>query len=1188
MRVQSRVQWIAFGVTLSLVLPLLGSLVSSVFLPDSRFANLPIHSLFEACGGLLAIAIAAILTVEQSGKEDNAHYPWMAAALAGMGILDLFHAAVDVGNTFVWLHSTATFVGGSLFALVWVRRLPAINPGPRAFPFVVVASTTIFGVLSCVSHSTIPAMVVDGDFTLFARLLNIGGGIGFLIAGSFFAKRFLARNSHEDWLFAVHTVLFGAAGILFEFSALWDAAWWWWHILRMAAYLAALAFAVRAYLQAENEILEMNHQLHELNRTLDQTVEERTQELSHERFLLQKLLEHLPDAIYFKDREARFTRVSYTLAQRLGCSPEDVIGHTDADFFPTEYAAQAKADEEKLMRSEESLFGKEEHPHWPDGTSSTVLTTKIPLRDSDGNVVGSFGISHDVTTIKRAEERARTVVNAAPTPILLVDRDGLIRVANTAAETTFGYSCEEMIGQPVELLVPQHPRTEHEQKRADYWSDSSIQKMGSGQELMCRRRDGSEFPAELGLNPIMLDDEQVVLVTVFEITLLKQAEETLRRAKEAAEQANQAKSDFLANMSHEIRTPMNAIIGMSELVLDTDLNGTQRDYITIVLESAETLLAIINQILDFSKIEAGKLELESIPFDLCEEVGDTLKSLALRGHAKGLEIAWRVQPSVPRYLRGDPVRLRQVLVNLIGNAIKFTSEGEVFVDIELEEPVHAGRARLRGSVRDTGVGISPEKLDRVFAPFEQADTSTTRQYGGTGLGLAITRRVIEAFHGELWATSIPGQGSTFSFTAEFPVSEQPEDAIPLEPPDLKDVYVLVVDDNELNRRILKEMLESWGMPVTTVESGRKAIELLRDRVRNDEPIPLILSDVNMPEMDGFELVHHLRGIEGLEETRIIMLTSGGRAGDIARCEDLGIDGHMMKPVKQSELLESILEAVGRNVEAVPESETKPDHERIPPLQILVAEDGLANQLLARSLLTKWGHTVTIASNGKLALEQWRQYQFDLILMDVQMPEMDGLEATRAIREEEQKSGEHILIIAMTARAMQGDREKCLDAGMDEYVSKPVRKNELHAVLVPLFGDKDPSTDLNNTGPPAANNNVLAKSTVVNWDHVLRVVDGDEDLLQALILTCLDELPKLSAGLVESIESHNATEARRYAHTIKSAGRNFGANRLQESAQAVEHAAAEQNLEEAGRLLDSLQASIQEMSEALGSRLVPQN
>jgi len=1187
MRVQSRVQWIAFGVVLSLVLPLLGSVLSSVFLPGSRFANLPIHSLVEACGGLLAIAIAAILTVEQSRKEDAGHYPWMAAALAGMGVLDLFHAAVDVGKTFVWLHSTATFVGGFLFAFVWLGRNPLSKHSPRTLPFLVVFGTMIFGAISCIAHSTLPTMVVDGEFTLLARALNIGGGVGFLIAGAFFVRRFFTKNNHEDWLFAVHTVLFGAAGILFEFSALWDAAWWWWHILRMAAYLAALAFAVRAYLEAEDEIIQMNRQLNELNRTLDQTVESRTQELSHERFLLQKLMEHLPDAIYFKDRDARFTRVSHTLARRLGSTPEQVIGRTDADFFPAQYAAQAKADEDALMQSEEALVGKEEHPHWPDGTESTVITTKVPLRDSNGDVVGSFGISHDVTVIKRAEERARTVVNAAPTPILLVDRDGIIRVANTAAEKTFGYPCEELIGKSVELLIPPRTLGNSEQYHPGLWKENGDSATETGRELLCRRSNGSEFPAELGLNPIMLDDEQVVLVTVFEITLLKQAEETLRKAKEAAEQANQAKSDFLANMSHEIRTPMNAIIGMSELVLDTDLHGTQRDYITIVLESAETLLAIINQILDFSKIEAGKLELESIPFDLCEEIGDTLKSLALRGHAKGLEIAWRVHPDVPRYLRGDPIRLRQVLVNLVGNAIKFTSEGEVFVDIELEEPVRDGRARLRGAVRDTGVGIAPEKLEKVFAPFEQADTSTTRQYGGTGLGLAITRRVIEAFQGELWATSFPGKGSTFSFTAEFPVAERPDDATPIDPPDLSNVPVLVVDDNELNRRILKEMLESWGMPVTTVEGAWQAINVLRNRLQNDEPLPLVLSDVHMPEIDGFELVQKLREIDGLRQTQIIMLTSGGRAGDIARCEELEIEIHMMKPVKQSELLEAILGAVGKNAQTTSEGDTGVDSQQIPPLNILVAEDGLANQLLARSLLTKWGHTVTIAENGQIALDRWRDGKFDLILMDVQMPELDGLEATRAIREEEQQTGQHIPIIAMTARAMQGDREKCIESGMDEYVSKPVRKNELHAVLLPMFGPTSDRQTNNNVGVEL-NNNVNLASSVVDWNHVLGVVDHDEDLLQALIHTCLEELPKLMSGLVESIVTRNAAEARRYAHTMKSAGRNFGAARLLDAAQTVEKAAADQDLEQAEQLLEPLKSAVQEMSESLETRLIPQN
>jgi len=793
----------------------------------------------------------------------------------------------------------------------------------------------------------------------------------------------------------------------------------------------------------------------------------------------------------------------------------------------------------------------------------------LTLLASVGSQIGQF------IERKRAEEELDKFFAMSLDMLCIAGTDGYFKRVNPAWEKTLGFTPDELLARPYVEFIHPDDRAGTAERAGGLAKGENV--LSFENRYVCK--DGTY--KWLFWNAAVDPYEQRIYAMARDMTERRRAEEALEenatrlsvlvteleRARLRAEDAARVKSDFLANMSHEIRTPMNAVMGMTDLTLATELSSEQRSYLSTVKVSARALLDLVDDILDLSKIEAGKLELDRIEIDVRETVEDAIKVLAVRAGEKGLELACRLSPAVPPVLLGDPGRLRQVVVNLVGNAIKFTERGEVVLDAEVasqdEDEVH-----IRFSVRDTGIGVPADKQDQIFSPFTQADTSTTRRFGGSGLGLAIAAQLVEMMGGRLAMTSEVGRGSTFFFTARF--QRVHKAALPPAPRpawvDLSGLPVLIVDDNATNRQILSEMLTNWRMRPTVTAGGEDALALLRSAHASGRPFRLILSDGQMPDMDGFMLAESVKGNPELASVPMILLTSAGRPGDGARCRKIGIAGFLNKPVKQSELLDTIAAVVGGDaaVRAPAVVDAPAGRGAARPLRILLAEDNPVNQLVAARILESRGHAVVVAHNGREAvdaLEPGANAPFDVVLMDVQMPEMDGLDATAAIRAREAASGGHVPIVAMTAHAMEGDRERCLAAGMDGYVTKPVEADRLVEAVESAAGAFDPRRAAMRLG-------------------------GDRRLLVEMLELFLADCPALVSTVGKAIDASDGAALRSAAHALKGSVANFAAPRPLEAARRLEKMGIDGNLSGAAAALRELEDALDEFLKEARKEISP--
>jgi PAS domain S-box-containing protein len=914
---------------------------------------------------------------------------------------------------------------------------------------------------------------------------------------------------------------------------------------------------------------------------------------SEERF--RRLFEDAPVAYHELDTEGIVKRVNRAEGRLVGLSPEEIEGRSIWGFVsPAERETSRDAFRRKLA-GEMPIAPFEREYLAMDGTRHIAEIHESLIRDDDGCVTGMRAALLDITERRRAERALDRFFTLSLDMLCIVGVDGYFKRINPAWEKALGFSHAELMARPWADLV--HPD--------DVEASLAVaEKLATGAELVSFEnrylcRDGSQKWLLWTAAPVT--DEGLIYASARDITVRKHAEEELQRyaheletarqvqeentarlaqmvkeleiAKARAEAAGRAKSEFLANMSHEIRTPMNAIVGMTELALDTRLTAEQREYLRTVEDSADALLLLIDDILDFSKIEERKLDLDRVEFNLRDMLEDTVRLLAFRAHQKGLEVACHIKIGVPELVIGDRGRLRQIVINLVGNAIKFTAKGEVVLRVETAAQ-KAGHVELHFAVTDTGIGIPADKQHLIFDAFAQADSSTTRQYGGTGLGLAICLQLVDLMGGRIWLDSEVGSGSTFHFTANFGLrAGATAPAVAADAQMLHDLRVLVVDDNATNRRILEETLLRWRMRPVQAANAAEAVDALERAIAANSPFQLALIDAQMPQVDGLALVKQIRKDQRHAALPLVVLTSAGSESETTRPGHAEVQGWLLKPVKQSDLFDAIANAIGGA--AATGRKRRTERKRAPRrrLRILVAEDNLVNQKMALRVLSNLGYQAVVVGNGVETLRALEgPGRFDMVLMDVQMPEMGGLEATAAIRERERETGRHIPIVAMTAHAMKGDRERCLDAGMDDYLSKPVRAEELNQAIQRVVPQP----------PKAASTAVPEQAADADEEAALLARFGDRKFLRGMVRIFQADSAKTLSRIREAIAQQDAEGLRSAAHALKGSAANFLAKEAVDAAYQVELMGREQKLSGAEAGCRRLEAEIAALSQRLSA------
>lgn len=914
---------------------------------------------------------------------------------------------------------------------------------------------------------------------------------------------------------------------------------------------------------------------------------------------LRTVFENSAVAITVVDDKERLVSWNKFTENLLGMGPKDLYLKPISELYPSE--------EWKKIRSYDiRKAGMRHHLETvmlkKNGEKVEIDVSISVLKDSSGNVTGAIGVIRDISERKRAEAalrdsemKFRSVFENSAVAIMVADADERLVSWNKQTNTLLGFSDAELTDVPIRTL---YPLEEWKKIRS-----LDLRKNGKQNHIETRmlRSDGTTLDVEVSVTVLKNPDGRVTgsIGIVRDISVRKRAEME-RKARESAQASARAKSEFLASMSHEIRTPMNGIQGMIDLLMDMELTQEMRDYVQAAKTSSDALLKIINDILDFSKIEAGKLALECLPFSLRDTLGDTLTTLAVRAQAKGLELACHIPPHVPDSIEGDPGRLRQIVINLVGNAMKFTDKGEVLLKVGLDQ-ANDQEIVLHFTVMDTGIGIPEDKQKVIFESFQQADNSMSRRYGGTGLGLAISAQLVGMMGGEIWVESPceamrsegGGPGSAFHFKARFKPGKVGGRRLTLvRDVNIRNLGVLIVEDNGTHRHILHEMCEGWGMKPDSVASGAEALSKIDARIKAKACYDFCIVDSSMDEMDGFTLVEELRKRPGCSNMKIIMMISAALPEEAARCQELALAGYIKKPIAQSRMLDTIL-----NVLANPERQASDKgvvlHPKAPRqiLKILVVEDNPVNQLVARRLLERHGFKAVIAEDGFKAIAAYGAESFDLVLMDIQLPQMDGYEVTRRIREMQQKSGRRVPIVAMTANAMKGDREKCLEAGMDDYVSKPVQPMKLFQVIENVCHPKDGKAGgaeaedepfgaggVSGAGAEAPRAAAADPRAAAYEEHAPKVLDreeglshmgGDESLYREILKIFLEDAP----GQIDRIRKALAAEDSRMveceAHALKGSAANIGALSFSRAALELENAAEENRLENAAPMVDLL-------------------